>query len=552
MKKNKYDLIEIIALLLIFLVGAVIFFYKLDKIPSGFYIDEALPGYNAYSILLTGRDEFGKGFPMFFRFYGSFNPPLFTYLVASSIAIFGLNIFAVRAPAALAGLLSGLVVFFLLKNSLFLKRRASVFLGTLFFVISPWIILHGRVGYEVSLAFLLFALGCLFLWLGITKPKRLILATIFLSLSTYAAYAERFIVPLVIFGFVLVFRKVLFRKSHLRSLKTSLVILLVTQIPHLILLTTPAFFPKANLWGFEDLGGFWGKLGLAREFFSRYFVYFSPRSLFFLPDPDPQRSIPALSVFYPWMIIPYFLGIYNFWKRRGEDFSKFIILLLVLTPIPAALTRDPFATHRALPALLPLIVVIAAGVDMAIKRLGFRIWFPLLVITVIWSFVLLWRSYFVFLPIERARLWGYGAGELAEQIRQRPEEKFLIDESRTKPTYINLAFFSKYPPEKFQKEVDQNVKENYYASVDFNSHYRFANIETRGIDWEKDIYKAQILVGDEFAISPQQAKEHFLEEVFEIKDPLGQIVFRGFRTNPRQKCASLPLPTIDCTNSSTF
>src|SRR3989304_7239025 len=230
MKINKNILIEIIALFVILIVGMVIFFYKLDKIPSGFYIDEALPGYNAYSLLLTGRDEFGKSFPMFLRFYGSYNPPLFTYLVIPWVASLGLNICAVRAPSALAGLLSGLVVYFFLKNSHFLKRKLSVFLGAIFFMVTPWIILHSRVGYEVSLAFLLFCLGCLFLWQALAKPNRLILATIFLSLSTYAAYAERFLVPMVVVGFALVFRKVLFRKSNLKILKISLLIFFVSQI----------------------------------------------------------------------------------------------------------------------------------------------------------------------------------------------------------------------------------------------------------------------------------------------------------------------------------
>src|SRR3990172_11807128 len=98
--KKKNTITDIIAIGLIFIVGAIVFFYKLDKIPPGFYIDEALPGYNAYSLLLTGKDEFGKSFPMFFRFYGSYNPPLFTYLVIPWVASLGLNIFAVRAPAA--------------------------------------------------------------------------------------------------------------------------------------------------------------------------------------------------------------------------------------------------------------------------------------------------------------------------------------------------------------------------------------------------------------------------------------------------------------------
>src|SRR3972149_11650128 len=129
----KKNFLYIAGLILVFILGIFVYFYKLDKIPSGFYIDEALPGYNAYSLLLTGKDEFGKTFPMFLRFCGSYNPPLFTYLVIPWVASLGLNIFGVRAPSALAGLLSGLVVYFFLRNSHFLKRRLSVFFGAFFF-----------------------------------------------------------------------------------------------------------------------------------------------------------------------------------------------------------------------------------------------------------------------------------------------------------------------------------------------------------------------------------------------------------------------------------
>ena len=70
----------------------------------------------------------------------------------------------------------------------------------------------------------------------------------------------------------------------------------------------------------------------------------------------------------------------------------------------------------------------------------------------------------------------------------------------------------------------------------WDSSYKFNNIETRTINWEEDIYKEQILVGDELTISENQAKEHFLEKLFEIKDPMYKIIFIAFKTNPTLKC----------------
>ena len=40
----------------ILLLAAFLRFYKLGQVPSGFVNDEAAFGYNAYSILKTGRD----------------------------------------------------------------------------------------------------------------------------------------------------------------------------------------------------------------------------------------------------------------------------------------------------------------------------------------------------------------------------------------------------------------------------------------------------------------------------------------------------------------
>jgi hypothetical protein len=252
-----------------------------------------------------------------------------------------------------------------------------------------------------------------------------------------------------------------------------------------------------------------------------------------LPDPDPQRSIPTLSVFYFWMVVPYFVGLYLTWKERKKDFFKFLALLLVASPIPAAATKDPFATHRAIPLVLPLLVVIVVGIDRIKSSLSKRIWWILSVVTILISAILLWRGYFVFLPKERAIYWQYGFSSLSQEIKDHAGVHFIIDQSRIKSAYINLAFFLEYPPKLFQKGVDQTVKNNYYTNTVFNDHYNFGQVETRNIDWKTDPNVKQILVGDEYTISDTQALEHHLTKIFEIRDPLNRIIFIGWETNPK-------------------
>ncbi|PIV01434.1 glycosyl transferase, partial [Candidatus Shapirobacteria bacterium CG03_land_8_20_14_0_80_40_19] len=69
-------------LFFLLIVGLAFFlrFIFLTKSPPGFYVDEAAVGYNAYSILKTGADEYGKKFPLFFRSFGDYKMPLNIYL----------------------------------------------------------------------------------------------------------------------------------------------------------------------------------------------------------------------------------------------------------------------------------------------------------------------------------------------------------------------------------------------------------------------------------------------------------------------------------------
>lgn len=88
-----------LTLLFILLIGAVIRFYKLGKVPAGLYIDEAAQGYSAYSILRTGKDEFGMYFPIMFRSFTDLKTSIYAYLFVPWVPVLGLTSFAVRFPS---------------------------------------------------------------------------------------------------------------------------------------------------------------------------------------------------------------------------------------------------------------------------------------------------------------------------------------------------------------------------------------------------------------------------------------------------------------------
>src|SRR3989344_3573044 len=145
-------------LIFIFLFAFILRFWELGNFPSSLDWDEASLGYNAYSILKAGRDEYGVFLPLSIRSFGDYKPPLYTYLTIFPVALFDLNEYAVRFPSAFLGTISVVAVYFLILRLNFKQKIAlltSFFLG-----ISPWALQFSRVAFEtnVSLSLLIFAL----------------------------------------------------------------------------------------------------------------------------------------------------------------------------------------------------------------------------------------------------------------------------------------------------------------------------------------------------------------------------------------------------------
>jgi len=107
----------------IVIIAAVLRLWQLGHVPPSPDWDEAALGYDAYSIIHTGRDEFGKFLPVVLRSFDDYKPALYAYLAIPPVFLFGLNVFAVRFPSAFFGVLSVIVVFYLVRE--FFNRVVS-------------------------------------------------------------------------------------------------------------------------------------------------------------------------------------------------------------------------------------------------------------------------------------------------------------------------------------------------------------------------------------------------------------------------------------------
>lgn len=545
----KFNWKQIIIFLVVILIAVVLRFYQLDKIPPGLIIDEASEGYNAFSILHTGRDRYGQSLPILFRSFGSFQAPLYTYLSVVPIYLWGNSIFSIHFVSAVSGVVLVIITFILFAN---VKKRREIGLSAsaaFLVAVSPWAVFFSRIGTEASLGVTLFALSLLIFYLSLSRFWLFPLASFILGLSTHAYYSERLISILFLIGFILLFRKSLLLKK--KFLILGIILFALTQIPHLIIANSGALTRRLNQVEyfsnqfFQSNSGslrfvpFGRPLFVIREFLSQYLAYLSPKNLFFDPDPQAARSMPDLSVFYSWMIIPFIFGLRSLVINRLSTISKMIILLVILAPIPASLTRDPFSSIRSIVFLWGVTMIIALGVNYLLNFFS-SIKFKALILIIIasLSFIQLYLSYFVLLKYERSENYGFSYLELLKKIATKQDTQFVVDSSRELGTGIRFAFLKGYNPSSLQQVLSKQIKGQYYSNFEFDEAYALDNIEARPIIWEEDIYKEQVLVGDLLAISDDQVKEHYLRFLFDVKDMAGNISLKAYMTNPKRKCGA--------------
>src|SRR3990172_13290311 len=113
-----------ILLLLIVLMSLFLRFYRLDSYPA-LNADEAAIGYNAYSLIQTGRDEHGNPWPIHFQSFNDYKPGLYFYMVVPFVKILGLNEWAVRIPGAALGV-GTVLVLYLLVRELFKSEKLAL------------------------------------------------------------------------------------------------------------------------------------------------------------------------------------------------------------------------------------------------------------------------------------------------------------------------------------------------------------------------------------------------------------------------------------------
>lgn len=365
---NKMEKILLISILIIAVLTRLPF---LQDFPKGFSGDEAGQGYNAYSILKTGKDEWGEFMPTVFRSFGDFKPPLYIYLTVPSVALLGLNEYAVRLPAALVGI-ALIFVTFLLSRQIF--GNTKIALWTAFLLsISPWHIQLSRTASEGGPGILFFSLGLLFYLKSRVNSKYLIWVVLCWGIVLYSYHSLRVFMALFLAGaFLTHFLKFKDFKSWKILIIVALFVvpLLLGFKENLARSSDVGIFSAKTIEGYYQSKGtspvpyqidriFDNKVTFVLGYFTNnYLSYISPAFLFTgSRDHHNYLNFPNFGLLYPIEAVFWAIGIFVFIRSGKKDYLL-LLLWFVLAPVAGALTSGGPQANRVV-TYLPLTALLS-------------------------------------------------------------------------------------------------------------------------------------------------------------------------------------------------
>jgi len=504
---------RVLLLLFIIAVAGILRLWQLGSVPASPDWDEAALGYNAYSLLQTGKDEYGKSFPIVLQSFGDYKPALYAYLVIPFVVLFDLTVFAVRLPSALLGIGTVLATYYLVK--LLFKREDVSLLSAFLLAISPWHLQFSRVAFEanVGLAFNVFAV--VFFLKGLKKHWMLSLSFLFFALAPYAYQSDKVFSPLLALVLVIIYRKELFAMGK-KYLFTAFFVGLIAILPMVIFsLTNQQAFARAEgvsifaqhnqvdeqiaqkLNDDKNNNDVTGKLfdnrriQYGKEIIAGYLDHFDLDWLFLRGDAVNRHHAPWMGLLYLWELPFVLLGVYMLvFDKLGNGSkrtSRLIIAWFLLAPLPAAVTTGVPHAVRTLNFLPMFQIFTAIGFVSAfvfvIKSSTHKVtkWLLLVCFLLVacFNFVYYLNQYYVQQNYYYSQDWQYGYQAAVAEVAKREGQYEKIIVANSYPldqSYIFFLFYLKYPPQNYQEE-------HLYQS---GNNHSFGKYEFRPIDWTKE------------------------------------------------------------------
>lgn len=493
---------KFIWIILIVVIAGVLRFWHLTTVPPALNSDEIAIGYNAYSILTTGKDEYNTRLPLTFRSFDDYKMPVYVYMVAGSMKLFGYGDFAVRFPSALFGTLTVLFTYFLVQELLKKKDDAQEIslVSAVLLSISPWSLQFSRSGYEANVAVFFIVLGMYLFMKGLSRGWLLVLSSISFSLAVWTYLTPRIFVPLFAVGLAVIFRKELWKIKYATGAAIITAFILLLPIARMSL-STQGQMRAAGVSAFantEDLVKSADRtlrdessgnklftifdnrrLNYAETFLRGYFAHFDPNFLFLDKSIDKYRA-PDMGLLYIFELPLLLTGLYLL-VRNWSKGSAVIFWWMAISPVAAAFTLQLPHPVRTLVFLPTFQLVSAVGFIFLVRllmkqKMVLRYLLGLAgVMLITFNVAYYLHQYYVVLPVEDAQYWYVGRKEMTQKIigLKNDYDTIYVSNALDFP-YIFYLYYAKIDPVWYQQQGGTitggfNEQRNHIGNISFRS-----------------------------------------------------------------------------------
>lgn len=460
-------------------MGAALRFSFLTYNPPSLNWDEVSHGYNAYSILKTGMDQWGQKFPIFnFRAYGDYPTTLNLYLTIPFIAIFGLSDFAIRFPHALLGVLTIISAFYLAFG---LTKNKNVSLLSAFLVAAgPWYLFTSRFVLQSNLSvFLLTTSGALFF--NRDKSKHFISLSLFaLFLTLFSYHTTRIVSPILLLATLVTFGKEYLEYFRIHKVHSGILAVLIFSFFVIsgYILQNPDARARGGVLFLVDQGAVnriieqrnTSKLPpllnklihnrpvyFAEHFLTNYVGYFSPGFLFFNGGTQYQFSLPGKGLIYPVGLPFFYIGLALLLLKSLKDKNyRLLLFWILIAPIPASITDETFTVLRATTILPIPEILMSLGFFWILEKVEIKyrsalIWVCALILYVYAESYMV--AYFTTYRTQYSWSWQYGYKEavLYSEQNYSKYDKIVVTKKYGEP-HEYFLFFLKWSPDKYQND----------------------------------------------------------------------------------------------------
>jgi hypothetical protein len=471
-------------LFLIILISFIVRSISINNLPPSLNWDEVSHGYNAYSILKAGKDEWGIKSPFIFRAFGDYKLPVYIYLTILPVIFFGLNPLSVRFISIIAGSLLPLIIY-LIVNKILQKKSILPLLAASIITFSPGFIFLSRVALEANLFLTLF---CISLYLILIKKYGL--STFFYALCLLTYNSSRVLLPFYIILIIYTLIKNKFKFYNKFFIFLPFILVVSITIFQSLNSSGQARYKWVSLL---DSGSI-NKINELRQTYPRlivnkvtYFSYtafnnylshFNPKYIFIKGASNYQFNIPDYYLISPLFYIFFILGLIKSIKNIKKYEIKLLLYWLFVSPIPSSITRDAPHVLRSITLLPVVVIMIILGFDyLNSKYLKYSVVYIICVLTI--GQYIFWPKYSQYAK-KYSSAWQYGYKEIVSILKENYSKyDYIYITKKYGEPHEFILFYWPWDPQKYHQ--DQNKNWDYHANwywVNGFDKFTFIN------DWE--------------------------------------------------------------------